>query len=588
MSQIRTARGPHDRKSNYKHARDSWSPDCSAHLVGWKTSLRFLARHRTLSAIAITTTALAVGANTMIFSVVRAVFLWPLGFPNEQQLVEIRECNQAWHQANLKRGHSSADARGCITVSGALYGDFQTQATSYQSLGAGYSTSMLALTGGAEPVLLVGARVTPDMFRVLGVPPILGRWPDADFRVANDNREVLLGYALWKSRFAGNPGILGTKIDLAGNPHTVVGVMPPGFSFPDQTEIWLPHPYGTSGYASSYGGHNLTVIGRLKPGVGLAAAQAEAAAFSARAAAVEPLLAGWTSQVDTLRNEGTFAYRRGFIVLSAGVVIVLLIACANLSNLMLASLERRSSEMALRVALGARRKDLYLQILRESLTLSLAGGVLGLLLVFWGLDLLRPIIPPSIPRAGQVRADFSVALFSLAVSTVTGLLFALLPGLRASDARIGDALRPGFGRFTGFRGLRDSLVSMQVAFAIVLLSAAGLLGNTLRHLAEQELGFRRDHLLVAEIPMSSRTRYGDDAQRAAFVADLQSRLSREPGVQGVGIGHPLPFTGKQEGRLGVEVEGRPGVELGIVQFRKLQPRPVSDLGNSTTGRPLLR
>ncbi|MBZ5729404.1 MAG: ABC transporter permease, partial [Acidobacteriia bacterium] len=406
------------------------------------------------------------------------------------------------------------------------------------------------------------------MFRVLGVAPLLGRWPDADSRIAYGNREVVLGYDLWMGRFGGNPNVPGTDINLAGNPHRIVGVMPPGFTFPDRTQVWLPHPYGTKDYGVSYASRNLNVIGRLKPGVAIEAAQAEAAAISARAAAAEPRNRGWSSQVHTAINEMTFAYRQGFVILSVAVVIVLLIACANLSNLLLATLEGRSSEMALRAALGASRKDLFGQVLRESLALSICGGVLGLIFVMWGLDLLRPIIPANIPRADSIRADLPVALFSLAASMVTGLLFSLLPGLRASEARLGGALRSGTGRTsTVGGGLRGGLVAVQVALAIVLLSGAGLLMNTLRRLAEQELGFRRDHLLVAQIPLSSRARYGNDAQKAAFAEDFLRRLSEEPGVRTAGPGYPLPFTGGQEGRLGIEVDGRPGLELGIVQYR---------------------
>jgi len=536
-------------------------------------NLRYLARHRTLSVVAILTTALAVGANTVIFSVVRAVFLRPLGLPAESRLVMIRECNEAWHQKLLQRGHSPADDRGCISASGAIYRDFLTQANSYQTLGAmNFSTEMVALTGSAEPLLVSGYRVTPSLFPVLGVQPLLGRWLEGD-------REVVLSYEIWKDRLGGDPGIIGRDVPVAGIAHRVAGVMPPGFSYPGGTEIWLFHGYGTPAYHAEYSAHNLNLVGRLKPGVTIQGAQAEAAAISARAAAAAPRdNEGWTTRVDGLVSEMTFTYRRAFVTLGIAVVIVLLIACANISNLLLASLEGRSSEMALRVAIGASRWNLFRQILGESLALAISGGALGLVFVMWGLDLLRPIIPANIPRADQIRADLPVALFSLAVSAVTGLVFAVLPGLQASEARLGDALRPGMGRSTsGGAGLRGGLVAVQVALAVVLLSAAGLLMNTLRRLAEQEPGFRTDHLLVAQIPLA-QTRYPGSAQKVAFSEELLRRLSQRPGVLGAGIGFPLPFTGDQQGRTGVEVDGRPGFDPGLVQFRAATPGLLTALG----------
>ncbi|MGD0873336.1 MAG: ABC transporter permease [Bryobacteraceae bacterium] len=519
--------------------------------------------------MAILTIALAVGANTALFSVVRAVFLRPLGFPAEARLVEIRDCNQPLQRRLEHGGHrnTSFDSRGCISSSGALYQDFLDQSKSFEVLGAtNFDSELVPLAGSGEPVLLRGYRVTRSFFEALGVQPILGRWFEGD-------GEVVLSYSLWKDRFGGAQEILGRNVLVRDATYRVAGVMPQDFRYPPETQIWLPHPFGTPAYLSEYSSHNLNLIGRLRRDVSIEAAQAEATALSARAAGIDPKFnAGWSAHVDGLVEEMTFENRRAFVILSTAVGIVLLIACANLSSLLLAGLEGRSVEMSIRVALGAGRKHLFRQVLAESLVLSLTGGALGLLLAFWGVDLLLPVIPASVPRTEDISVDLLVALFSLAISLGTGIAIAILPGLRAAGANLGATLRPGTGR-TATRGgqtLRGALVAVQVAFAVVLLAAAGLLFNTLRRMAEEDLGFRPEHLLVANAPLSA-ARFRDPARRAAFSADLLRELRQQPITLAAGGGFPLPFTGDQQGRTGMVFEGRGELDLGVVQYRSVTP-----------------
>ena len=411
----------------------------------------------------------------------------------------------------------------------------------------GDGAAQFNLTGSGEPERLDGRRVSTNLFQLLGIQPQIGRGfrPEED---APGTRLVVLSNGLWQRRFGGDPEVIGRAINLSGESYTVVGVMPAAMELPKMTDwddqLWVPLAF-PSEEAASRGNHYLEVIARMKPAATLQQARAEMKTIAARLAQQYPednLRIGAT--VNPLREELVGEIRPALLVLLGAVAFVLLIACANVANLLLARAAVRQKEISLRLALGATRSRLVRQFLTESLLLAAGGCGLGLLLAVLGLDLLKKFIPASIALSEGIAIDGKVLAFTAFVGLLTGLAFGLAPAVQASRFNLNENLKEG-GRdaSVGDRGgrLRGLLVITEVAVSFLLLIGAGLLINSFIHLRDLDPGFNPDHLLTANVQLSE-TKYPTKEKRAAFFQEVVGRVRALPGVQSVGVGNNLPFT----------------------------------------------
>ncbi len=492
---------------------------------------RQLLRSPGFTSVAVLTLALGIGANTAIFSVVNAVLLRPLPFPEPDQLVLITE-------NNLSRGWTS------FAVSPANYLDWQRQAQTLQSMasfrGAGFNVS-----GGTEPERVIAAQVSASFFNVLGVSPLLGRTFTEEEDRPGHGRVVVLGHGFWQTHFAGDPQIVGKTVLLSGESYEVIGVMPPDFRTPGQTQVWAPAAF-TERQVQQRGSHYINVIARLKPEVSLEQARAELVAVAKRLEAQYPETnTGWSTNVNTLHQQVVGSVERPLKVLLAAVGFVLVIACANVANLLLARAAGRQREIAIRTALGAGRLRLVRQLLTESVLLGLAGGALGLLLAFWGIDLLRALNPGTIPRASGIGVDRWVLLFTTGVSLLTGFLFGLAPALACSHMEVGESLKEGGRTASVGRGrqrLRQGLVVVETALALVLLVGSALLLRSFARLQGVDPGFRADNLVLALVNLP-QSKYPTDAQEVAFYRQVLERVRARPHVLGAAVSTTPPLSG---------------------------------------------
>jgi predicted permease len=508
---------------------------------------RTLVKSPGFTLVAVAALALGIGANTAIFSVVNAVLLRPLPFKNPDQLVMIWE--NATHLGFPKN-----------TPSPANFLDWQRQSTVFTGMAA-LAQRNFNLTGVGEPERLDGRRVSANLFDILGVRPRLGRGlqPQDD---KPGTHVVLLSDGLWQRRFGADPAIVGRAINLNGESFTVVGVMPPGIQLPGYSnwrdQLWVPMAFPAE-EAAARGDHYLEVIARLKPGVTLEQARAEMDTIAARLAQQYPqenLRIGAT--VNPLHEEVVGEIRPALLILLGAVAFVLLIACANVANLLLARAAVRQKEIALRLALGATRSRLVRQLLAESILLAVLGGAVGLFLAFIGLDLLKQFIPDGITQRDAIAIDGRVFGFTALVAIVTGFVFGLVPAAQASHFSLNEALKEGgrdsVGGGKGVR-LRGLLVITEVAVSFVLLIGAGLLINSFFHLRNLDPGFRADHLLTAKIEMSE-TKYPDRAHRVPFLDEILRRVRVLPGVESVALAGNLPLTYNGDS-MAIAVEGIP-------------------------------
>jgi predicted permease len=512
--------------------------------------IRMLAKSPSVSIVATIALALGIGANTAIFSVVNAVLLRPLPFPNPDSLVSVFETDQ---QKGLQRGSHSYPN----------FFDLRTQNTVFEHIASYYSSNFI-MTGRGEPVRLEGAVATADLFPLLGIAPLHGRTfvPDED-KPATTGRVVILSQQLFQQRFNSDPGILNQTITLDGRPFTVVGVMPATFEFPiqnDPVDLWTTiagDGAGQSPVTAQRGAHFLRVIARLKPGVTEQQAQSEVGAIAGRLEQQYPD----QNTNKSLRIESALAamvgdVRPALFILLGAVACVLLIACANVANLLLARATSRHKEMAIRAALGASRMRVIRQLLTESVLLSLVGGAVGLLLAVWWSDLLIALGKEDIPRAVQVAIDWRVLGFTVAVSVLTGLIFGLVPAFHSSKTQLVDALKEG-GRGTGESARRNParsvLVVTELAIAVVLLVCAGLLIQSLWRLQNVNSGLQPENVLTFNLGLPE-VRY-NYAKQSQFWVDLKTRLQSAPGVQSASSIYPLPLSGDRFS-ISFQIEGR--------------------------------
>lgn len=505
---------------------------------------RMLLNRPGFTLIAMMSLGLGLGANTAIFSLIDAVLLRPLPFPEAERLVMV------WEDAT-----SVGFPRN--TPAPANYADWKAQNEVFEDMAA-IDWRSLSLAEDGEPEQAEAQGVTANFFSLLGVAPVLGRVFTPEEDQPGRDAVAVLSHGLWQRRFGGDPAVVGREILLDGQKRTVIGVMPPWGRFLSQdTDLWLPMAF-TPQQLANRGGHYLTVVARMKRGVTLEQARADIASITARIRQDHPREASnLGSVVISLREQLTGNVRPALIVLLVAVGFVLLIACANIANLLLARGAARRREIAVRTALGAGRGRIVRQLLTESVLLAAAGGVLGLLVAWLSFSFLRQIVPENMTAHAGVRIDAGVFGFTVLLSLLTGIIFGLAPALQAAKVDLNEALKQGGGRAgsgAGSQRLRSVLVVAEIALALVLLVGAGLLIQTFLKLRALDIGVTPEKVLTMRTPLS-RSKYGELAKRTAFYEQVLERVRALPGVVSAGYATAVPLTWKG-GTNGFTVEGR--------------------------------
>jgi putative ABC transport system permease protein len=509
-------------------------------LADLRHAVRLFRQQTWITLVIVAVLALGTGANTAIFGLVNAVLLQPLPFHDADRLVMI------W-------GFRAAEADGIRPVSVPTFREWQNRSTVFERLAAS-SDATYSLTGAGDPVSVNGYRFDAEFFGVLGTGPLLGRTFFPEEVAPGATRVVVLSHRLWQRRFAGDAGVLGRAITLNGEPSIVIGVMPAGFHHPERAELWTPLVIPAR-FDSNWNARPLRVAARLRPGVTLEQAQAEMSRLADDMARAQPANAGETVRLSSFRDERTADIRPALLLLTGAAGFILLIACANVANLLLARASGRATEMAVRSALGASRGRLARQLLAESTVLAMAGSVAGLGLAIWLSNLLVAMFPNnianlSIPRIEAAPIDWRVLAFALLLSGVTTLAFGIAPAAQAGRAALNQrvAAPPS-------RRVRHALVVAEAALTLVLLTGAGLMLRSFLHVVQSDLGIEPRHALALQVILSG-TRYGNAEQQASFVDAVVARLQRVPGVEAAGATNYLPLSGFW-GSTSVRADGMP-------------------------------
>ncbi|HEY2713710.1 MAG TPA: ABC transporter permease [Chthoniobacterales bacterium] len=505
-------------------------------ITNFRYALRMLLKTPAFTAIAVITLALGIGANSAIFSVVDTILLRPLPFPKSDELVMI------WSN-NLKD-----EPNGRYTSSFPNFHDYRAQSRSFTGMAA-YTGAGAVLTGVGEAQELTGVAVDGDFFDVLGVQPVIGRGFTAEEAKVGAPYVVVLSYDTWQHAFAGNASIVGQQIGLSSRSYTVLGVMPRGWKFPvdfQRSEYITPLQPITPQEVPRRGSSFLKLIARLQPGVSPKQAEAEMAPIAARLAKQYPdynLDRG--IRIVPLLEDVVGNVRPALLVLLGAVALVLLIACANVANLLLARAAARSREIGIRTALGASRVLIVRQLLAESFLLALLGGAGGLLLAWWGVDVLSALGPRDVPRLSEIHINAMVGAFTFGLAVLSTIAFGLVPALQISRANVSESLQQGSkGSTGGLHGarVRAFLVISQVSLSLLLLAGAGLLIKSFFNLRATSPGFDPTRLLVLD-QVISRTHYPEADQQRRFYDQLMPKIAALPGVEAVSGANPLPFSG---------------------------------------------
>lgn len=537
-------------------------------------AVRSLRRSRGFTLAALTCVALAIGANAAVFSVVRAVLLEPLPYAQPHRLVML------W-------GHVPGEENDELPASGAEFLDYRERLESFETVAA-IVNRYVNLTGDGEPRRLTAARVSHTFFPMLGVQAEIGRTflPEEDRR--GNEKVVVLSNGLWRQRFGGDQDVVGRKILLSDEPFTVVGVMPASFDFRFELfehDLWIPIAIDWEALPPR-DFRGLRVLGRLAPGASLERARSEAealaASFGREHPDVYPPSDGWRLRVVPLLDQVVGDVRPALVVLLGMVGLVLLIACANVANLFLARAAERRKEIAIRTSIGAERWELVRQSLVESVLLALAGAAVGLLLAAWGLAVLQAMDPDELPRLAEVSIDGGVLLFTLAVALVAGLLFGLVPAIRASRPDLQSTLKEG-GKTDDVGGgaarLRKVLVAGEIALALLVLVSAGLMLRSLDRLQAESPGFEADGVLTADLYLSP-TQHAPGPASIAYGERLLERIREVPGVAAAGAVTGLPLSNVTF-MVPTEVEGDVrGAERALPSFdwRPITPGYLESVG----------
>jgi predicted permease len=492
-------------------------------------AVRTLTKQRGFTMVAVLCLALGIAVNTVIFSCLNAILLRPFPYADPGALVVVTE-------AMAQDGGNSG------ALSYPDYVDLAATARSFASMGA-YASRTFTMTGSAEPERVEGARVSASMFPTLGLAPARGR----TFEPADDRegaaRVALISDGLWDRRFSRDPQIVGRSVDVDGIATTIVGVMPPAVRFPGRADLWLPHAHSLTAERDN---HYLKGIGRLAPGVTVQRARAEIETIGRALTVRYPTTnEGWLPRIATLRDAEVGEVRPVLLIMQAAVTFVLLIACANVANLLLARGASRHREIAIRTTLGAARRRILRQLLTESLLIALAAGALGMLLAGWGLDVVVAMLPASLPSWMQFTIDGRVLLFTLGLSAATGLVFGLVPALQASRPDLSDALKDGSrgaGTSRSGKRLRSALVVVEVALSLVLLIGASLMMKSFLRLQAVNPGFDYRGSLSMQISFVGSA-YDSTAARWSALDRIVTEVSALPGVRGVGAVSLTPLTG---------------------------------------------
>jgi putative ABC transport system permease protein len=512
-------------------------------------AVRMLANKPGFTLIAFATLALGIGANTAIFSVVNGVLLRPLPYKDPEQLVSIWEV-----QANQDHSHFSP----------AEFLDYEAQNQSFSAMAA-YRLMNFTLTGAGEPEQLGGLVVTANFFSLLGVEPERGRIFQPEDGLAGAPRVAIISHSYWENRFSGDSNLIGKTLELSGDPVVVVGVMPPDFQ-DNSFQVWLnPHQivpdwqlHSNVDLLSLRKTGYLRVLGRLKPNVTLPQAQADLNTIAARLQQQYPRPTGHGAGLSSLHEEVVGNVRPALFILFGAVGLVLLIACANVTSLMLARSAARYKEIAIRMAVGASRWQIVRQLLLENLLLTLMGGAGGGLLAVWGVHLFVASKPSDLPRLAAIGVDYKVLVFTFVVSLLTGLIFGLVPALAASNPDLISAFKDGSPNSTARGGrlrLRQTLVVAEIALAFIVLIDAGLLVNSFNRLLAVKPGFDPTHLSTMRIALTDQ-RYDKGTDKARFVRELNARLEAIPGVQDAGFSDDLPIS-QTDSTTRITIDGRP-------------------------------
>ena len=545
--------------------------------------VRMMSKNRSFTAVAIVTLALGIGANTAIFSVVDAVLLRSLPYPAADRLVML------W---------STMQSQGVPTSGSALpdYREWRDQNQVFEGLGGFYYGDFNLSGENREPERVQGAFVTPNFFSVLGVAPAIGRGFLPEEEQFGRHRVVLLSHGLWQRRYGASPEIVGREIDLSGDAYTVAGVMPQGMAFLDNTpqvELWRPISFAPGDNMDSRNNHFVYLVGRLKPGVTLQQAQGDTSAIARNIEAANPENTGVGAQVVPLGEQLTGDTRTGLLVLLSAVGFVLLVACVNVANLLLARAASREKELAVRTSLGASRSRLIRQLMLESVPLGLIGGGAGLLLAMWGVDAIVSVLPPTLPRYNTIGIDSNVLVFTLVVSLLTISIFGLLPAFQATRSDVREGLSDGGRSVTAGRRrsrLRGMLVASEMALALVLLIGAGLMAQSFLKLRSVDVGFSPKNVVTMRIPLPESkypvplTPSSPPPVALNFYDQLLARVSSQPGVEAAGVSTMLPLgAGSGWGKF-LSIEGRPAPssldQVPLVRFSLTSPDYLRAMGIS--------